>query len=96
MIYALLVDDDEDFLTGLTEIASQEGFEVATAGSLKASRDHLSRQPVDVVVVDLSLPDGRGTELLEELKDTATDVIIVSGVATVDSAIEALRLGALD
>jgi DNA-binding NtrC family response regulator len=96
MIYALLIDDDEDFLAGLTEIAAQEGFEVAIAGTLKAARDHLSREPVDVVIVDLSLPDGRGTELLVELKDTPTDVIIVSGVATVDSAIEALRLGALD
>ena len=96
MLHALLVDDDEDFLGGLTEIATQEGFAVATAGSLKAARDHLLREPVDIAVVDLSLPDGRGTELLEELKDTPTDVIIVSGVATVDSAIEALRLGALD
>jgi len=96
MIHALLIDDDEDFLTGLTEIAAQEGFEVATAGTLKAARDHLSREPVDVVIVDLSLPDGRGTELLVELKGSPTDVIMVSGVATVDSAIEALRLGALD
>ena len=97
MLRALLVDDNEDFLTGLAEIARQEGFTVSTAGSLKEARDHLAREPVDVAVLDLSLPDGLGTELLQELKDTAgTDVIIMSGAATVDSAIEALRLGALD
>jgi len=97
MLKALLVDDDEDFLTGLAEIARQEGFAVETAGSLKETREHLARNPVDIVLVDLALPDGPGTALLEELKDTTgTDVIIVSGVATVDSAIEALRQGALD
>ena len=97
MPHALLIDDEPDFLEGLAEIAKQEGFAVATAGSLKEAREHISRGPVDIVVVDLSLPDGRGIELLQELKDASgTDVIIISGVATVDSAIEALRLGALD
>jgi two-component system, NtrC family, response regulator HydG len=97
MLRALLIDDDADFIAGLTEIARQEGFAIVTASSLKEARAHLSREQVDIAVVDLALPDGSGIELLEELKDTAgTDVIIVSGVATVDSAIEALRLGALD
>jgi len=97
MLNALIVDDDEDFLSGLSEIARQEGFAVETAGSLKEAREHLARNPVDIVLVDLALPDGPGTALLEELKDAAgTDVIIISGVATVDSAIEALRQGALD
>jgi two-component system response regulator AtoC len=97
MLRALFIDDDRDFITGLAQIATQEGFAVTTAGSLKEAREQLSREPTDIVVVDLALPDGLGIELLEELKDTAgTDVIIISGVATVDSAIEALRLGALD
>jgi two-component system, NtrC family, response regulator HydG len=96
MLHALLVDDDDDFLAGLTEIAEQEGFAVATVGTLEGARDHLSREPVDIAVVDLALPDGKGTALLEELRDTTTDAIIVSGVATLDSAIDALRLGALD
>jgi two-component system, NtrC family, response regulator HydG len=97
MLQALLIDDNDDFLAGLAEIASQEGFEVTTAGSLKEARDHLSRQTVDIAVVDLVLPDGEGVELLKELKDTpGTDVIIISGAATLDSAIEAVRLGALD
>jgi two-component system, NtrC family, response regulator AtoC len=48
-------------------------------------------------VIDLMLPDGEGIELLRELKETSSaDVVLVSGVATVSSAIEALRLGALD
>jgi len=97
MLNALIVDDDADFLTGLVEIATQEGFAVRTAGSLKESREFIAHNPVDIVLVDLALPDGSGLVLLEELKDTpGTDVIMISGVATVDSAIEALRQGALD
>jgi len=97
MLHALLIDDNDDFLSGLAEITRQEGFAVTTASSLKEARDHLFRESVDIALIDLVLPDGEGIELLQELKDTpGTDVIIISGVATVDSAIEALRLGALD
>jgi DNA-binding NtrC family response regulator len=105
MLHALLVDDDDDFLTGLAEITKQEGFGVTLAHSLKEARECIARGPVDLVITDLVLPDGKGIGLLKELKDftgdsrgdsKGSDVIIVSGVATVDSAIDALRLGALD
>ena len=97
MLRALFVDDDEDFLQGVTEVAAQEGFIVTGARSLKEAREHLSGDPPDLVMLDLMLPDGDGIVLLRELKDTSSsDVILVSGMATVDSAIEALRLGALD
>ncbi len=97
MLHALLIDDDEDFLGGLAEIARQEGFEISTAGSLKEARARLAREPIDIALVDLALPDGQGIDLLNDLKDVpGIDVIILSGEATVDSAIEALRRGALD
>ena len=97
MLHALLIDDDEDFLAGLAEIARQEGFEVLTAGSLSAARACLAQESIDIALVDLGLPDGAGIDLLQELKDaSASDVILISGAATVDSAIEALRRGALD
>ena len=97
MLQALLIDDDPDFTAGLAEIAKQEGFAVTVASSLKEARGHLTRLTVDLAVVDLVLPDGTGIELLHELRDPpGPDVIIVSGAATVDSAIEALRQGALD
>jgi DNA-binding NtrC family response regulator len=97
MLRALFIDDDADFLGGVVEIATQEGFAVTSARSLKEAREHLANGPPDLVLVDLVLPDGDGIGLLRELKGTSTsDVILVSGMATVDSAIEALRLGALD
>jgi DNA-binding NtrC family response regulator len=97
MLRALFIDDDADFLQGVAEIATQEGFAVTGARSLREAREHLANGPPDLVLIDLVLPDGDGIGLLRELKDTSTsDVILVSGMATVDSAIEALRLGALD
>ena len=97
MLRALFVDDDTDFLEGVAEVATQEGFAVTIATSLQEARDQLANGPADLVLVDLRLPDGDGIALLREIKETSSsDVIMVSGTATVDSAIEALRLGALD
>jgi DNA-binding NtrC family response regulator len=97
MLRVLIVDDDEDLRAGLSEIAKLEGLETIMAGTLKEARERLAESPVDVALIDLALPDGEGIELLQELRDIpGTDVVIVSGVATVDSAIAALRLGALD
>jgi len=97
MLRALFIDDNADFLSGVSEIATQEGFEVVGARTLKEARELLASGPPDLVLLDLQLPDGDGIALLKEIKDSAgSDVVMVSGAATVDSAIEALRLGALD
>ena len=97
MLSALLIDDNEEFLDALTEVVEFEGIEATRARSLREAREHLERAPTDIVVIDLVLPDGSGIALLRELRDTSrSDVIIVSGAATVDSVVEALRLGALD
>lgn len=97
MLSALIVDDDVDFLSGLTEILASEGFDVMVAHSLDEARRRLTQRAPDVVLLDLVLPDGDSVDLLREIKSSLpSDVVLVSGVATVDSAIEALRLGALD
>jgi two-component system response regulator AtoC len=97
MLQALFVDDDSDFLQGVAEVATQEGFAVTSALSLREAREFLRTRVPDVVMVDLMLPDGDGIGLLRELKESSdAEVIVVSGMATVGSAIEALRLGAAD
>jgi DNA-binding NtrC family response regulator len=97
MAHALIVDDDIDVLELLQEVARMEGFTVARAQSLREARIELGRQHPDVLLTDLRLPDGQGIELVSELEDPeSTEVIVITGHATVDSAVAALRAGASD
>jgi two-component system, NtrC family, response regulator HydG len=97
MAHALIVDDDPDVVDWLQEVARMEGFTVARAHSIRDARIELGRQRPDVLLTDLRLPDGEGIELVRELeKPEATEVIVVTGHATVDSAVAALRAGASD
>ena len=97
MAHALIVDDDADVVEWLQEVAKMEGFTVARAQSLRDARIELGRQRPDVLLTDLALPDGEGIELLRELeKPETTEVIVITGHATVDSAVAALRAGASD
>ncbi len=97
MAHSLIVDDDPDVVDWLQEVARMEGFTVARAHSIRDARIELGRQRPDVLLTDLRLPDGEGIELLRELdKPEATEVIVVTGHATVDSAVAALRAGASD
>ncbi|KON80488.1 sigma-54 dependent transcriptional regulator [Azoarcus sp. PA01] len=97
MSNVLLVDDDPESLGWLTEFIKGEGYTVATADSLRAARIHLTRSTPDVVLTDLMLPDGQGIEILNELesRDT-TEVVVITGHASVETAIDALRSGATD
>ncbi len=97
MPHALLVDDDTNLLSGLAELVQQEGFTTTTAGTLTDARTQLAEQAPDVVLTDLVLPDGSGLELLRDLESNpAADVVLITGHASVDSAVEALRKGASD
>src|SRR5688500_14706448 len=97
MPHLLLVDDDPEALEWLSEFARGEGFSVAQADSLRAARIHMSRLQPDVLLTDLQLPDGRGIELVADLETrAATEVVMITGHASVESAVQALRLGATD
>ncbi|MEM5311809.1 sigma-54 dependent transcriptional regulator [Paraburkholderia sp. JHI869] len=100
MPHALIVEDDPNSLSGLSAILSADGFSVDTAASLAEARAALARFIPDVVLVDLNLPDGGGLELLPHLPAQppggALPVIVMTGNATVESAIEGLRHGIWD
>jgi two-component system response regulator AtoC len=97
MAHALIVDDDPDVVEWLETVARMEDFTIARAHSLREARIELGRQRPDVLLTDLRLPDGEGIELVRELeRPDATEVIVVTGHATVDSAVAALRAGATD
>ena len=97
MPHLLLVDDDPEALEWLSELAKAEGFTFAKADSLRAARIHMSRLQPDVLLTDLQLPDGKGVELVDDLEQReSTEVVMITGHASVESAVEALRLGATD
>src|SRR5207344_1831238 len=64
---------------------------------LRAARIHMSRLQPDIMLTDLQLPDGKGIDLVADLETRAsTEVVMITGHASVESAVEALRLGATD
>jgi two-component system response regulator AtoC len=95
MAQVLIVDDDPEQLEWLNEFVRSEGFTTATADSLKNARIQLTRFVPDLVLTDLMLPDGQGIELLEELKHSI-EVVVMTGHASVETAVDALRSGAAD
>ena len=97
MPHALIVDDDANAAEALAELVADNGFTTACADSLQSARDLLSTAP-DVILLDLILPDGNGLELLRDAtaRESDTQVIVVTGHATLESSIEAMRHGATD
>ena len=94
---ALVVDDDHGFRNSLGLLVGREGFEVREAADLKQARDRLEETAADVVLIDRGLPDGDGIELLHDERLAAdSDFVVITGNASVDSAVQALRVGALD
>jgi two-component system response regulator AtoC len=97
MSHVLIVDDDSNTREALAAIAAAEGFTTATAESIAEARIQLVRQRPDVLLMDLKLPDGSGMDLFEDLDDRSSiETILITGHASVESAVEALRLGASD
>jgi DNA-binding NtrC family response regulator len=96
MPHALLIDDDPTVLSAFAELIAQEGFKTSVAGTLADARTVISKENViDVVLCDLFLPDGSGMDLLKELQGS-TQVILITGHASIDTAVEALRMGVSD
>ena len=94
---ALIVDDDPGFVLGLAELVKREGFEVARAGTLKEAREEIAANPPHILLVDLHLPDGSGLDLLDGFEPlTAPEVVLITGHASVDTAVDALRRGVAD
>ncbi|HEX3557304.1 MAG TPA: sigma-54 dependent transcriptional regulator [Thermoanaerobaculia bacterium] len=97
MPHALAVDDDPNFLSALAELIEGQGFTTNVACTLRDARAQVSHRTPDVALVDLYLPDGSGIDLLKDLElGAATEVVLMTGHADVESAVQALRLGASD
>ena len=96
----LIVDDDEDMRVTLREFISGTGAWVKTASDVADARGILSSEPrpLDVVLTDLKLPGGSGLDVLKaaHARRKETLVTIITGYASLETAIEAVRLGAYD
>ena len=98
--HILVVDDEADIRGLLKEILSEEGYQVDVAADASQARASRARQNPDLVLLDIWMPDTDGITLLREWSTTGTGgtcpVVMMSGHGTVDTAVEATRLGAFD
>src|SRR6266542_1008624 len=95
MPHALIVDDDLSFQLAFAEVVQREGFTIATAPSLKEAQKELAKNPPHILFLNLNLPDGSGMDLLEDL-DGHPEAVLITGQASVQTAVEALRRGVSD
>ena len=100
-IKILLVEDnpaDADLLAELLEVSGGVQWELVSVEFLHEAIAHLCKQPFDIVLLDLSLPDSRGLETLTSLREVAPDtaMVVMTGLDDEAIALEAVRLGAQD
>ena len=97
-VSVLVIDDDESIRLGCVESLAQEGFLVRSANNGKAGLELAREEAFDVAIVDLKMPGIGGMTVLERLRQDAPDtqVIMITGYATIESAVVAIRMGAYD
>ncbi|MFL5385239.1 MAG: sigma-54-dependent transcriptional regulator [Longimicrobiaceae bacterium] len=97
-ITVLIVDDEELLVKSCGQILASEGYTVYTEGRGRNALEVVRRQRPDIVLTDLNLPDTSGLDLLKDIKKLAPEtlVVMITGFATVDSSVEAIRAGAYD
>ncbi len=93
----MIIDDERNFAESL-RLAIEDALDVSTCETLGQARTALAETLPDAVLLDVQLPDGNGTELLRDLKESGDlpVVIVMTAYATVENAISALKLGAVD
>jgi DNA-binding NtrC family response regulator len=94
----LLIDDEVDFLSAMSERMKARDMQVTTASSAKEGLEKVTAGSFDAVILDLAMPEMDGIETLKILKEKNPDlqVILLTGHATIKQGIEAMKLGALD
>ena len=93
----LLVEDNETIIMGLKYSLEQEGFEVLSAKNTKESKEKLNKEKVDLILLDVSLPDGNGFDICKEIKQNSDiPVIFLTAQDEETSVVLGLDLGADD
>lgn len=94
----LILDDEAELRSVISKRLNRKGYEVLEAGTIQEGLDLLKVNLFDGVLLDLKLPDGNGLDLLERIRAQQPDVqvVMLTGHGTIESAIEAMKLGAFD
>lgn len=94
----LVVDDEEDFVEMLVMSLKEMDLKVLAAYSGKEGLELIENNPVDVVILDIKMPGMDGIDTLKEIKRRfpLTEVIMLTGHGTIESAVEGMKLGAFD
>ena len=94
----LLVDDEVVFTTNMGKLLTNRGYKVTAANSGDAAIQALEKETFDVVVLDLKMPGKDGLTTLKEIKKLGlfTETLILTGHGSIDTALEAIKLGAYD
>ncbi|MBF0113110.1 MAG: response regulator [Desulfamplus sp.] len=94
----LLIDDETEFLEIMSERMQNRGMDVTTVASPKEALKKVKEESYDAILVDLMMPEMDGLQTLKALKEINPDVqiIMLTGHATVEKGIEAMKLGAMD
>jgi DNA-binding NtrC family response regulator len=94
----VLIDDDQQHLKFVANVLSQDDVAVSTAGEAREGLALIQRLCPQLVIIDLMMPDVGGMELLEQIVafDPATEVVLLTGCYSTDSAVEAIQKGASD
>ena len=95
--HLLVVDDEPSILTTLQKALTLEGYGVDVVGGVKVAEEKLRKRSYDLCLFDVTLPDGDGLELLSYMRGAQleTPVVMMSGHATIDAAVRATKLGAV-
>jgi DNA-binding NtrC family response regulator len=94
----LVVDDEKNFRDNITAFLKKKDYETIEAGTLKEANKAISGGSADIVLLDVTLPDGRGTTLLEETagNHNRPPIIVITADGDIDMAVEAMKNGAHD
>jgi len=97
-INILIIDDEEKLRNLLARITSLEGYKVFEAGTLAAGLKIVEKEPIDVVLCDVKLPDGNGVDFTKELKTKypSLEIILLTAYGNIPDGIQAIKNGAFD
>ena len=94
----LIVDDDENARLNIRDLLAPSGYEILAAATLAEARDRVARSDADIILLDVDLPDGQGSTLLNETAHLPMrpPIILITAYGDIEMAVEAMKNGAVD